>query len=129
LAGWLALFGSSCEVSGISRDRSVAVIVNDLEVPVRLRLCSSNDCRGGFHPPDATLSPREDWQVNVSSVGVPAVYLAETAGETRRLGCLPLVSPKLRPAVTVYVSEHLACRAEIDEEEFWPRRWEDVPPS
>lgn len=126
LAVWLPLAGSGCDVSGISRDPSVAVIVNDLEVPVRLRLCSSNACRGGFHPPDETLPPREDWQVNVSSAGVPNVYLVETEDETGRLGCLPLVSPELRSQVTVYVSEHLPCRAEISEDDFWPRRWEDV---
>jgi hypothetical protein len=99
----VALIGSGCEVSGISRDPSVALIVNDLEVPVRLRLCSSKECGDGFHPPDETLPLREDWQVNVSSAGVPNVYLVETEDETRRLGCLPLVSPELRPAVTGYV--------------------------
>jgi hypothetical protein len=117
--------GSGCE-SGFTREPSVAVIVNDLHFPVRLRLCSSNDCRDGFHPPDGTLRPGEDWQVNVSSGGVPNVYLVESEEEMIRYGCLPLVSPALRPALAVYVSEHIRCRDDLDEDTFWPARWERV---
>jgi hypothetical protein len=120
LVGW-----SGCE-TGVTRDPSVAVIVNDLHFPVRLRLCDSDDCRAGFHPPDETLAPDEDWQRNVSSVGVPNVDLVESEDEAHRYGCLPLVSPELRPAITVYVSEHVPCRDDLDEDAFWPTRWEQA---
>lgn len=120
LALMLALAACGC-----GSDRSVARIVNDLDRSVRLRLCSSNDCLG-FYPPDGTLPPGEDWQVNVSSVGVPNVYLVETPDESGRYGCLPLVAPDWRPEVTVYVSENVPCRESLDENAFWPSRWEDV---
>jgi hypothetical protein len=122
LVGW-----SGCE-TGVTRDPSIAVIVNDLDFPVRLRLCESNGCRDGFHPPDGTLASGEDWQRNVSSVGVPNVYLVESEDEKVRYGCLPLVSPELRPAVAVFVSERVPCRDDLDEDTFWPARWEHVEP-
>jgi hypothetical protein len=39
---------------------------------------------------------------------------------------LPLVAPDWRPEVTVYVSENVPCRESLDENAFWPSRWEDV---
>jgi hypothetical protein len=96
---------------------------NDLDDPVRLRLCSSNDCAGGFDPPDETLSPGDAWPVNVSSVGVPNVYLVGSP-DGKRFGCLPLVSPDPRnDEITVLVSEHVACRNKLSEDDFWPARW------
>jgi len=91
---------------------------------VRLRLCSSNDCES-FHPPNDVIAPGEIYGVNVSSVGVPNVYLIGVNG--LRVGCLPLVSPELRrDEIRVLVSEHVPCRKELDEESFWPARWEDA---
>jgi hypothetical protein len=91
---------------------------------MRLRLCDDNDC-GSFHPPNETLAPGEDWDwVNVSSSGVPNVYLVESPDETLRYGCLPLVTPSLRSKITVRTSEHVPCRSHIDEDQFWPKRWE-----
>jgi hypothetical protein len=119
-----ALAFGSTGLLGVGRDPSVARIVNDLNVPVRLRLCSSDDCRLGFYPPDGTLPPAEDWPVNVSSIGVPNVYLV-ASGRGARFGCLPLVSPALRPEIKVLVSEHVPCRGDLDEDTFWPRRWEN----
>jgi hypothetical protein len=113
----------SCDVSGVTGDPSVARFDNDLTVPVQLRLCSSDDCEDGFHPPKETLSPGDTWSVNVSSVGVPNVYLAQRTDGVR-LGCLPLVSPKPRhERITVLVSEHVPCRDGLDEDSFWPARW------
>jgi hypothetical protein len=119
-----ALMLGSTGLLGVGRDPSVARIVNDLNVPVRLRLCSSDDCRHGFafDSSDGTLRPGEDWPVNVSSIGVPNVYLVES-GRGLRLGCLPLVSPALRPEIKVFVSEHIPSRGDLDEDTFWPRRW------
>ena len=114
-----------CEVSGITREPSVALIENDLTVPVRLRLCSSNDCKS-FHPPNEVLAPGEATGANVSSVGVPNVYLVSING--LRLGCLPLVSPDIRRTeIRVRVSEHVPCREDLNEDVFWPPRWEGVP--
>jgi hypothetical protein len=64
--------------------------------------------------------------VNVSSAGVPNVYLVESEDETVRFGCLPLVSSELRSALTVHVFEDVPCRADLNEEVFWPRRWRDI---
>jgi hypothetical protein len=63
--------GEGCE-TGIARDPSQAVIVNDLGVPVRLRLCDANDCRS-FHPRDLIVRPGKDTRANVSAAGVPNV--------------------------------------------------------
>jgi hypothetical protein len=122
LASSLAFVNLGCP---FHREPSVARLVNDLDDPVRLRLCSSDDCREGFHPPDKTLPPGEDWDVNVSSSGVPAVYLVESPGGVR-YGCLPLVAPERRPRLTVLVSEHVPCRGGLDEGHFWPSRWANV---
>jgi hypothetical protein len=120
---FLAL-GVLVSCGGCGSDPSVAVLRNDLDEPVRLRLCSSNDCAGGFDPPDETLSPGDTWRVNVSSVGVPNVYLVASPDGTR-FGCLPLISPELRhEEITVLVSENVACRSDLSEDEFWPARWE-----
>jgi hypothetical protein len=73
-------------------------------------------------PPDETLPSGEDWDVNVSSSGVPNVYLVESPGGVR-YGCLPLVAPERRPKLTVLVSEHVPCRGDLNEDEFWPSRW------
>jgi hypothetical protein len=115
---------AGCNVSGVSRDPSVARLRNDLSTPVELRLCKSDECDDGFYPPKETLDPGDTWPVNVSSIGVPNVYLVQSsAGD--RYGCLPLVSPKLRhDEITVLVSEHIPCRDHLDEESFWPPRWE-----
>jgi hypothetical protein len=99
-----------------------ARIVNDLDDPVRLRLCDSNDC-SDFHPPNDVLPSGEDMVVSVSEHGVPNVYLVESEDESRRYGCLPLVSPETRPGVTVFVSEHVPCRNDVYEDAFWPPRW------
>jgi hypothetical protein len=118
-----------CEVSGISRERSAATIENDLAAPVRVRLCDSDDCRGGFHPQDHVLQAGERYTANVSSVGVPSVYLVTSPDGRHRFGCLPLVSPELRrtePFITVFVSEHVKCRDGLDEDKFWPARWATV---
>ena len=110
-------------VGCITDDPSVARLVNDQAIDVRLRLCSDNNCQDDFYPPDETLPPGEDWDVNVSSSGVPNVYLVESPDEKLRYGCLPLVTPSLRPKITVRTSEHVPCRSHVDEDEFWPRRW------
>lgn len=126
LASVAGIVLTGCDVSGVTRTPSVARITNDLSQSVRLRLCSSNDCSHGFYPPDETLAPTDSWPVNVSSIGVPNVYLVQRPDGTR-LGCLPLVSPELRHTeITVRVSEHVACRAHIDEHSYWPRRWKEV---
>jgi hypothetical protein len=115
---------AACDVSGVTRTPSAARLANDLNAPIRVRLCSSDDCRGGFDPPDETLKPGQSWPVNVSSVGVPNVYLVERPNGTR-LGCLPLVSPQLRRTeITVNVSAHIPCHTNLDDHSFWPRRWE-----
>jgi hypothetical protein len=129
MLGWVFLAALAavlvgCDVSGVTRDPSVARLKNDLRVPVQLRLCSSDDCADGFHPPKETLSPGDTWSVNVSSVGVPNVYLVQT-GDGNRFGCLPLVSPKLKhERITVLVSEYVPCRDRLKEDAFWPVRWE-----
>jgi hypothetical protein len=94
---------------------------------VRLRLCKHDDCQGGFYPPDGTLAPGDQGVVNVSSAGVPAVYLVQGPTGTR-LGCLPFVAPDWRPDVTVRVSEKVPCRDDLDENAFWPSRWEQQSP-
>jgi hypothetical protein len=66
------------------------------------------------------------WQVNVSSGGVANVYLVESPDESVRYGCLPLVTPRLRPPLTVLVSERVPCRKDVNEDEYWPARWEYV---
>ena len=109
----------------LTDEPSVARLVNDQGIDVRLRLCSSNDCRDGFSPPDETLRPGEDWDVNVSISGVPNVYVVESPDEKVRYGCLPLVTPSRRPKMTVRTSEHVPCPSHVDEDEFWPRRWGD----
>jgi hypothetical protein len=115
---------AACDVSGVTRTPSSARLTNDLSAPVRVRLCSSDDCRGGFDPPDETLKPGQSWRVNVSSVGVPNVYLVERQNGTR-LGCLPLVSPQFRRTeITVDVSAQVTCHTNVDDHTFWPRRWE-----
>src|SRR6266511_5945710 len=122
----LLLLGTAlivCGSPGCVPDPNHARLVNDLDVHVRLRLCSSNDCQDGFYPPDELLPPGEDWQVNVSSRGVPNVYLVETPAAEVRYGCLPLVSPAGKHEVAVRVSEHVQCRSHLDEEQFWPKRW------
>jgi hypothetical protein len=117
--------GVGCDTRwGLISEPSVALLVNDLPTPVRLRLCDSNDC-SGFHPPDEVVKPAVTWQVNVSSVGVPNVYAVFGPGG-ERFGCLPLVSPHKRPEIRVAVSEHVPCRKEVDEERFWPARWEHM---
>jgi hypothetical protein len=127
LAFLAILVVSGCEAfaSDINRGPNVARLVNDLDVTVRLRLCSDNDCATGFSPPDGSLAPGEDGEVNVSSRGVPAVYLVESPDESIRYGCLPLVSPESRPTVSVMVSEHTVCRSDLSEDQFWPSRWAD----
>lgn len=115
---------AACDVSGVTRTPSTARLRNDLNQPIRVRLCSSDDCGGDFDPPNKTLAPGQSWPVNVSSVGVPNVYLVEHPNGTR-LGCLPLVSPKLRRTeIVVNLSERVACHADVDDHTFWPRRWE-----
>lgn len=106
-------------------DPSIARIVNDLQSPVRVRLCASNDCKGEFYPRDGNLAPGGSLRVNVSSVGVPNVYLVETQ-DGDDIGCLPFVSPSWRPALDVGVSEAVPCRAGLDEDTFWPRRWQST---
>jgi hypothetical protein len=115
---------AACDVSGVTRTPSVARITNDLRTPIRVRLCSSNDCLGGFYPPKKTLMPGQNWGVNVSSIGVPNVYLVERQ-DGSRLGCLPLVSPQLRRTqMIVNVSALVPCQENVDEDTFWPRSWE-----
>lgn len=123
LAIAVAVIAGGC--FGVDSQPSVARIVNDLDLSVRLRLCSTNDCQNGFYPPDQTLSPDDAWSVNVSSRGVPAVYLVETAAGSR-YGCLPLVSPSKREQINVFVSENVACRRDLNEDTFWPQRWEEA---
>jgi hypothetical protein len=126
VAATLVLTG--CGLSGVTRAPSVAKIENDLGRTVRVRLCSSDGCSSGFYPPNEKLDPGGSWPVNVSSAGVPNVYLVESPDETARYGCLPLVSPKLRrTTIVVRASERVPCRTEVDEHAFWPKRWRDVP--
>src|SRR6266545_5112373 len=100
----------------VGSEPSVARLVNDQGIDVRLRLCSENDCRNGFYPPDGTLQPGEDWEVNVSPQGVPNVYLVESPDEKVRYGCLPLVTPSRKPKITVRTSELLPCSSHVDED-------------
>ena len=83
LVGAAGLVLTGCNVSGVTRTPSVARITNDLSQSVRLRLCSSDDCSHGFDPPDETLAPTDSWRVNVSSIGVPNVYLVQRPDGTR----------------------------------------------
>jgi hypothetical protein len=123
LGAALGAIVAGCNVSGVTRDPSHVRLTNDLHRAVRLRLCATNDCRHGFDPPDETLAPGQSWPVNVSSIGVPNVYLVEQPNG-QRIGCLPLVSPSLRRSeIVVRVSEHVACRGGLDEHVFWPPRW------
>lgn len=105
---------------------SSALLVNDLPVPVRLTLCDSNDCSDFHHQRDAVLDPGGTFGVGVSSVGVPNVYAVRSPDTGRRLGCLPLVTPYFRSSLRVRVSEHVPCRREIDEDAYWPARWEAI---
>jgi hypothetical protein len=100
---------------------SAVTIVNDMSTPVRIRLCSSNNC-AGFYSPQRTLDPQQRWSVNISARGVPNVYLVESVAGTR-YGCLPFVSPSPRREIAVYVSENVHCRRNLNEREFWPARW------
>jgi hypothetical protein len=122
---WLiavAIFATACSYDDL-RGVPVAKMVNDLDAPVELRLCSSNDC-GGFYAPKKTVQPGRSWSVNVSERGVPNVYLVQGL-DGRRYGCLPFVAPSHRSeTIVVRVSEHVACRGTLDEKQFWPPRWE-----
>ena len=117
--------GATALVTGgcIGSEPSVARLVNDQNIDVRLRLCSENDCQSGFYPPDETLQPGEDWDVNVSPQGVPNVYLVESPDEKVRFGCLPLVTPSRKPKITVRTSELVPCSSHVDEDRFWPTQW------
>jgi hypothetical protein len=51
-------------------------------------------------------------------------FLVESEDESVRYGCLPLVTPRWKPPLRVYVSERVPCRGDVNEDEFWPARWE-----
>ena len=120
--------GVGCDTRwGLVDDPSLALLVNDLPITVRLTLCDSNDC-SDFYPPDELLDPGDTYPVNVSSVGVPNVYAVRLPSGERLLGCLPLVTPYYRPELRVAVSEHVPCKQDIDDERYWPARWEKLDP-
>lgn len=100
--------------------RATVEIFNDSDQTVGVWQCDNEDCEHGFGS-EAVLRPGEHFDhAPVSVVGVPNPWLVVARDGKTRLGCLPLVFPKMRHGVIARVSEKVTCRRSYDSKVPWP---------
>jgi len=109
-------------LAACASDRTVGhvSIINDTGSAVNVGLCNDDACRSGVLHNDGQLLAGHRFRVNVSSVGVPNVYLVRDASTQRVLGCLPLVMPHWTAPLTARVSQAVRCKSTYDEHKQWP---------